>query len=133
MQAEKGPNQVTYAVQHMIPPEKLFQGLTDDVKQQFKRAINALRLNAPHADLWVENEESELQANECCSSDVSSEMEGDYDENRGKRPHLEPHPAESHVCCADCEDAFRWFVDSKTWEPKLMMLGSGELNSYSVE
>ena len=56
VRAEPGPNCASYTVEQKLDLVSLQRGLESEKVQRFKRAIRALRLEAPHTSVIVEHE-----------------------------------------------------------------------------
>lgn len=53
LDAEPGPELVTYTVQHEVDPGRLARGISKGTQHRFKKAIKALRLEVPHEEITV--------------------------------------------------------------------------------
>lgn len=148
--SKPGPNNASYTVQHAIEPTMILQGVSDDTGQQFKTAVMALRLEAPHTQVTVKDLEATLTRPDLLSDD-EAEIELDVDnveDEEGDVSEDEVWLGPSSVPCRHCScrrrrtklkticlDCGRDICQGryKAQNPKLMMLGSGEMEAYSAE
>ena len=133
LKSKRGPNHASYRVETWLDPENLIRGIDTDYRQKFKRAVKALRLDAPHINNAVKIEETyeEMEERNCAlrgttASDVSSDDGFESLENRwAPRTRIE-------IQCVECEKGICQGT-KRPQEPRLIMLGSGELEAYPCE
>ena len=66
--SRSGPNRVSYSIQHSLDQEVLSQKMSAKTKQQFLKAVKALRLEVAHIHTHVEIERSYEQEFQSCLS-----------------------------------------------------------------
>jgi len=144
--SKPGPSNASYTVQQAIEPTIVLQGVSQDTEQQFKMAIKALRLEAPHTQITVKDDDAAYICHDhssCEEEDVSlGGHNGDAEEGNegGDKVELGRYGAlDCHWRCATlkkhCLDCGRDICQGRyeAQRPSLMMLGSGELEAYSIE
>lgn len=149
IKSKPGPSNASYTVQQAIAPAIVLHGVSENTEQRFTVAMKALRLEAPHQTITVKDVNAAYEWSDDSSigeEDVSLRVESvekeesktdgnkmafgcgelDCDCVRGKRrPKLK-------TICLDCgRDVCQGRYTAQ--KPDLMMLGSGELEAYSVE
>ncbi len=146
--SKPGSSNASYTVQHAIEPTMVFQGVSEDTEQRFKTAVKALRLEIPHTqitvtDLDVRHEWHDLSSDDEADVDLDGDdvEDGKGDEqgdevvlgrSGGTCCHCSCRKRPLKTICLDCgRDICQGRFEAQ--KPKLMMLGSGEMEAYSVE
>ena len=145
--SQPAPRAVSYTVRGVLDLSKMPREVPMEIEQRFKKAIKALRLDAPHA--FATAERKKLQA-----SSIKYEENGKSDEDhsseqvtaRGEQAEQtnslsrtgtpksdrssSKRPAKPKYHCIDCgSDICQGRFEAR--KPELMMLGSGELEAYN--
>lgn len=126
------------------------QRVSDDTEQRFKTAVKALRLEAPHTKTSVKDFDAAHERPDLLSDDEADvELDGDNVEDgegcvggdevalgRSRVPcchcSCRRRPIKLKIVCLDCgRDICQGAY--KAQKPKLMMLGCGEMEAYSVD
>jgi len=127
--------------------------VSQNIEQQFKAAVKALRLEAPHKlitvrdvhetyegpDLPSDNEEDVDSDGDIVEDEEGNEDGDEVEPGRFEVPHcrcchrpMEKRPTKLKTICVDCgRDVCQGRYEAQ--KPALMMLGSGELEAYSVD
>jgi len=148
--SKPGPSMASYTVQQVLEPTIVLQGVAEDTEQRFKAAVKALRLEAPHTQITVKDVDATYGRPDLSSDDEADvDLDGDNvedEEGNDGGDEMALAGSERHCChcscrrrptklktiCLDCgRDICQGRYEAQ--KPKLMMLGSGELEAYSVE
>ena len=120
---EEGPGFVSYAVTHTIQPSAL-EPLTEDRKFLFTSALDTLNLHAAHTYTLVDDKTDKPE----WMLDFEDQGDSDGQDNpvskkRNRKQHMECLECGTLVCSGQSAIA--------SAEPKLMLLGYGEMDSYA--
>lgn len=169
VKSEAGLNKATFSVDQVLDQETIVRMVTHDVNHQFKRAIRALRLDAPHIHVSTHRDEEEDEEEDTSKGEEEAMSEGEVEnmsegEEEGaetvserdadgktasgsqtdepntrhndgiSRDHdiVTDDPLSPELRCVNCGS----HVCQGRFEapkPTLMLLGTGELESYPVD
>lgn len=144
---EPGPSHASYTIRKSVSRAQLRQAIESNKERQFKLAMLALRLEAPHSSTQVqhenfgysfeieEGEKEQQQKERLVNEEYGKEVWNDFSScvyksvNSGRM--WKPYPRYKSQCldCGTdvCEGRF------KVSEPDLMLLASGELWGWKTE
>ena len=163
VRSRSGPNRVSYSIQHSLDQEVLSQKMSAKTKQQFLKAVKALRLEVAHIHTHIEIERRYEQDFRSCLSGTGGmdeyeedsaaivSLSNERENNEEEQDEEEQSEVEIMSCGCTLRTRESWGLEFKyktrcidcgteicegrfrASEPKLMLLGSEELKCYSVK